>query len=70
MGEVPAVEAVGLVKNYGTTKALSGLDLTVPAGTVSGYSGRTERARPPPSAFSPRSCARTGVGRGSRASTS
>ena len=39
MGETPAIAAEGLVKNYGTTKALSGLDLTVPAGTVYGLLG-------------------------------
>jgi ABC-2 type transport system ATP-binding protein len=40
MGEAPAIEAEGLVKNYGTTKALAGFDLTVPAGTVYGLLGR------------------------------
>jgi ABC-2 type transport system ATP-binding protein len=34
MSEVPAIEAEGLVKHYGTTRALSGFDLVVPAGTV------------------------------------
>ena len=39
MGETPAILAEGLVKNYGTTKALAGLDLAVPAGTVYGLLG-------------------------------
>lgn len=34
-----AVEATGLVKHYGETKALDGLDLVVPAGTVLGLLG-------------------------------
>ncbi len=39
MTETPAIEAVGLVKNYGKTKALAGFDLAVPAGTVYGLLG-------------------------------
>ena len=39
MSEAPAIEAHGLVKYFGKTKALSGLDLTVPAGTVYGLLG-------------------------------
>src|SRR2546429_9564532 len=39
MGETPAVLAEGLVKTYGKTKALAGLDLVVPAGTVYGLLG-------------------------------
>jgi ABC-2 type transport system ATP-binding protein len=39
MGETPAIEAEGLVKNYGTTRALAGFDLAVPAGTVYGLLG-------------------------------
>src|ERR1700749_479179 len=39
MGETPAIWAEGLVKNYGPTRALAGLDLTVPAGTVYGLLG-------------------------------
>src|SRR6516225_9522149 len=35
----PAVEAAGLVKRFGTTRALAGLDLIVPAGTVFGLLG-------------------------------
>jgi ABC-2 type transport system ATP-binding protein len=39
MGETPAIWAEGLVKDYGTTRALAGFDLTVPAGTVYGLLG-------------------------------
>jgi ABC-2 type transport system ATP-binding protein len=39
MKEAPAIEAEGLVKNYGKTRALAGLDLVVPAGTVYGLLG-------------------------------
>ena len=39
MTETPAIEAEGLVKRYGKTTALSGLDLTVPAGVVYGLLG-------------------------------
>ena len=39
MNEGPAIEAEGLVKRYGKTQALSGLDLTVPMGTVYGLLG-------------------------------
>jgi daunorubicin resistance ABC transporter ATP-binding subunit len=39
MTEGPAIEAEGLVKHYGKTQALSGLDLTVPTGTVYGLLG-------------------------------
>jgi len=39
MSQTPAIEAEGLVKNYGETKALAGFDLAVPAGTVYGLLG-------------------------------
>src|SRR5690242_16434788 len=39
MGQTPAIEGGGLVKNFGTTKALAGLDLVVPPGTVYGLLG-------------------------------
>ena len=39
MSETPAIEADGLIKHYGKTKALDGFDLTVPAGTVYGLLG-------------------------------
>ncbi len=35
----PALKAEGLIKNYGKTKALTGLDLEVPAGTIYGLLG-------------------------------
>ncbi len=34
-----AIEAVGLVKKYGSTTALAGVDLSVPTGTVLGVLG-------------------------------
>ncbi|MDH4160481.1 MAG: ATP-binding cassette domain-containing protein [Actinomycetota bacterium] len=37
--ESPTIEAVGLVKHYGSVKALDGLDLTVDEGTVLGLLG-------------------------------
>jgi len=39
MGDTAAIEAEGLVKHYGKTKALDGLDLTVSQGTVYGLLG-------------------------------
>ena len=39
MTETPAIKAEGLLKNYGKTKALAGLDLEVPAGLVYGLLG-------------------------------
>jgi ABC-2 type transport system ATP-binding protein len=39
MTDTPAIEAEGLVKHYGKTKALDGLDLTVAQGTVYGLLG-------------------------------
>jgi len=39
MSEIPAIEATGLTKNYGKTRALDGFDLTVPQGTVYGLLG-------------------------------
>jgi daunorubicin resistance ABC transporter ATP-binding subunit len=39
MSDTPAIAADGLVKNYGKTKALSGLDLRVPRGTIYGLLG-------------------------------
>src|ERR1700722_12565253 len=39
MSETPAIEAEGLVKHYGKTKALDGFDLTVKQGTVYGLLG-------------------------------
>ncbi len=45
MGQTPAIEAEGLVKNYGKTQALAGLDLVVPAGTVYGLLGPERRGQ-------------------------
>jgi ABC-2 type transport system ATP-binding protein len=39
MGENPAITAEGLIKRFGKTEALAGLDLSVPAGTVYGLLG-------------------------------
>jgi ABC-2 type transport system ATP-binding protein len=39
MPDKPALKAEGLIKNYGMTKALAGLDLEVPAGTIYGLLG-------------------------------
>jgi ABC-2 type transport system ATP-binding protein len=39
MSETPAIEAEGLVKHFGKTTALDGLDLTVPEGIVYGLLG-------------------------------
>ncbi len=39
MTENPAIRAEGLIKNFGKTQALAGLDLAVPAGTVYGLLG-------------------------------
>ncbi len=43
-----AIETVGLVKTFGDTRAVDGVDLIVPTGTVYGSSGRTAPARRPP----------------------
>src|ERR1700728_469241 len=39
MSDSPAIEADGLIKHYGQTKALDGFNLTVPTGTVYGLLG-------------------------------
>ena len=49
-----AVEATGLVKRYGATTALAGVDLEVPTGTVTAVSAPTAPARPRPCASSRR----------------
>jgi ABC-2 type transport system ATP-binding protein len=38
-GDSPAIEARGLVKTYGETRALNGIDLTVRRGQVFGFLG-------------------------------
>jgi daunorubicin resistance ABC transporter ATP-binding subunit len=39
MGEIPAIETERLTKSFGSTQALSGLDLTVPPGGILGLLG-------------------------------
>jgi ABC-2 type transport system ATP-binding protein len=39
MSDLPAIEASGLIKTYGKTRALDGFDLAVPQGTVYGLLG-------------------------------
>ena len=39
MSNTPAIEAEGLVRHYGRTRALAGLDLIVPRGLVYGLLG-------------------------------
>jgi ABC-2 type transport system ATP-binding protein len=39
MSEIPAIRAEGLIKNFGKTQALAGIDLAVPEGTVYGLLG-------------------------------
>ena len=39
MADIPAIEAEGLVKSFGETRALTGLDLTVPQGGILGVLG-------------------------------
>jgi hypothetical protein len=39
-----AIRADGLVKSFGETRAVDGLDLAVPAGGVYGFLARTVRA--------------------------
>ncbi len=39
MGDIPAIEAAGLVRDFGKTRALAGLNLVVPQGTVYGLLG-------------------------------
>jgi ABC-2 type transport system ATP-binding protein len=38
-GDVPAIEATGLVKRFGTTTAVAGVDLCIPQGGVHGFLG-------------------------------
>ena len=69
--DLPAIEAIGLVKRYGAQRALDGVDLDVPRGAVL-RDARPERRRqdhrgPHPR---PRSYARRGLGAGSPDSTS
>jgi ABC-2 type transport system ATP-binding protein len=43
-GDYPAIEARGMVKVYGETRALDGIDLTVRRGQVFGFLGPNGRA--------------------------
>ena len=38
-GPIPAVDAVGLVKAYGANRAVDGVTLSVPTGTICGVLG-------------------------------
>ena len=64
-----AIEATGLIKHFGETHAVDGVDLSVP-GPCTGCSVRTAPARPRSSGCSPRCCAPTPGRRGSSATTS
>jgi hypothetical protein len=66
----PAVETAGLAKTFSTTRAVDGVDLTVPAGSVYGILAPTAPARPPPSASWPPCCVPTPGQRGCSATTS
>src|SRR4051794_2763600 len=44
----PAIEIAGLVKRYGDQTVLDGLDLTVPAGTVTALLGPNGAGKTPP----------------------
>ena len=64
------IEAHGLVKRFGETTALGGVDLAARTGTVLAVLGPTGPARPPPSASWPPFSSRTGAGPWSAATTS
>ena len=42
----PSIELRGIVKSYGNKRVLTGLDLSVPTGSVWDCWARTARARP------------------------
>lgn len=44
----PVIETLGLVKDFGRTRALDGLNLSVAAGEIHGSWAPTARANPPP----------------------
>jgi ABC-2 type transport system ATP-binding protein len=50
MDEEIAVEAIDLVKEFGETRAVDGVSLKVPTGSIYGLLGPKARARPPCSA--------------------
>ena len=43
---VPAIETRGLTKSFGSTKALAGLDLSVPRGQILGMLGPNGAGKP------------------------
>jgi len=49
-----AIETSGLIKAFGTTRALDGVDLRIREGSVYGLLGPNGAGKPPPSASSPR----------------
>ena len=65
----PAVSVRGLVKRYGRTTAVDGLDLELPRPPCWRCSAPTAPARPPPSRCAPGSCAPTPARSGCSAST-
>jgi ABC-2 type transport system ATP-binding protein len=67
MGSTVAV--AGLVKRFGPTRALDGLDLVVRAGEVHGFLGPNGAGSPPPSASCSACCGPTGAGPGCSAAT-
>ena len=40
MTDIPCIETIGLTKTYGDIRALDGLDLVVPSGSICGFVGR------------------------------
>lgn len=44
----PAIQARGLIKSFGPTRVLTGVDLTVPAGTLVALLAPTGPAKRPP----------------------
>jgi ABC-type transporter Mla maintaining outer membrane lipid asymmetry ATPase subunit MlaF len=52
----PAIDVAGLAKRYGDQTVLAGLDLTVPAGTVTALLGPNGAGKTTPSRSCPRCC--------------
>ena len=64
------IQAEGLTKRYGSTQALAGVDISVPAGTILGLLGPERRRQDDGRAGADDAGpARLGVGDGGRAST-
>ena len=57
-----AIETSALVKTFGDTRALDGVDLAIRSGSVYGLLGPNGAGRPPPSACSPRCSSRPADG--------